>query len=154
MHTFRLSTAAAPKETPKSSSSLLRNTAILVGLCGAGYYAYGESIKNTKAEAFKVMQARAKLQPKAALKSDEDKFVSFQLEDVTPVTHNTNRFRFALPEGTTELGLPTASCLLAKFVKGKTDDGKDDVVIRPYTPVEDPSGYTGTFDLIVKKYPS
>ncbi|KAI8930178.1 hypothetical protein BC831DRAFT_395454 [Entophlyctis helioformis] len=74
---------------------------------------------------------------------------------VIPVNHNMKIFRFALPEGTTHLGLPTASCVVTKFQDGVKPDGKPNIVIRPYTPIEDPGlGYTGTFDLLIKKYPT
>ncbi|KAI8852990.1 hypothetical protein BC829DRAFT_360285 [Chytridium lagenaria] len=99
------------------------------------------------------MKKRYKNSPTHALKADE--FLPFKLNEIIPINHNTSTFRFALPAGATELGLPTASCVVTKFVNGVKPDGKPDVVIRAYTPVEDPAlGYTGTFDLIVKKYPN
>ena len=109
-----------------------------------GYYFYSTSTKKTV----------TKVDPKPALQAD--KFVKFTLEKVIPINHNTATFRFRLPEGTTELGLPTASCLVTKFVRGTKEDGSPDVVVRPYTPVVnlDGSNNQDYFDLIVKKYPS
>ncbi|KAJ3165292.1 NADH-cytochrome b5 reductase [Irineochytrium annulatum] len=98
-----------------------------------------------------IMQKRYKSNPTAAL--DPKEFQPFTLKEVIPINHNTSTFRFRLPEEATELGLPTASCIVTKIVDGVKSDGKKNVVIRPYTPVEDPAkGYTGTFDLIIKKY--
>lgn len=80
-------------------------------------------------------------------------YVSFGLKEIIPINHNTSTFRFSLPAGTNELGLPVASCLVTKFVKGTRADGMDDLVIRPYTPVVDEST-PDVFDLVVKKYAS
>ncbi|KAJ1334527.1 hypothetical protein BSLG_007682 [Batrachochytrium salamandrivorans] len=85
---------------------------------------------------------------------DPSAFKPFTVQSVVDVNHNTKILRFALPEEATELGLKTASCFVTKVVHGVKSDGKPNVVIRPYTPIEDPSmGYTGTFDLLVKRYP-
>ena len=92
--------------------------------------------------------------PKTPVPALQGQFRSFILKEVIPINHNTKTFRFALPQGTTELGLPTASCLVTKFVNGEKPDGKPNVVIRPYTPIEDPSQPTGYFDLVVKRYPT
>ncbi|KAJ3384944.1 hypothetical protein HDU84_002571 [Entophlyctis sp. JEL0112] len=93
-------------------------------------------------------KAEAEANPRPAL-SDPSQFQSFSLVRKEALTPNTSRFVFALPEDATHLGLPTASCVVARYV---ADDKKD--VVRAYTPVEDPAvGYSGTFDLIVKKYP-
>ncbi|KAJ3044553.1 NADH-cytochrome b5 reductase [Rhizophlyctis rosea] len=117
----------------------------------AAYYATSES--NTKPTVTSKTPKVDVKNPKPALIADQ--FVSFELKSVHDVNHNTKTFRFALPEGTTELGLPTASAVVTKFVKGTKPDGKPDVVIRPYTPLEDPAdGYTGYFDLLIKKYPN
>ncbi|KAJ3215049.1 hypothetical protein HDU67_000938 [Dinochytrium kinnereticum] len=126
--------AGAPPPAPKKASTL-----------------YTEQNNEKKREL--IMKKRYESNPTPALKSDE--FLPFKLKEVLPINHNTSTFRFALPEEATELGLPTASCVVTKFVSGVKPDGKPDVVIRAYTPVEDPAaGYTGTFDLIVKKYPN
>ncbi|KAJ3030133.1 UNVERIFIED_CONTAM: NADH-cytochrome b5 reductase [Siphonaria sp. JEL0065] len=82
--------------------------------------------------------------------TDPNQFFDFELVDIQDLTHNTKRFTFKLPEGATHLGLPTASAVVTKF-----DVEGGEPIIRPYTPVEDPAkGVTGTFDLIVKKYPN
>eukprot|EP01083_Nonionella_stella_P026235 72169_1 len=73
-------------------------------------------------------------------------FRSFPLLEVVELTHNTSRFRFALPSGQ-KLNLPVASCILVKAKIGGED------VIRPYTPTS-PSTARGYFDLIIKVYPT
>ncbi|KAJ3297908.1 NADH-cytochrome b5 reductase [Rhizoclosmatium sp. JEL0117] len=93
------------------------------------------------------LQQKYKTNPTPAL-TDNSVFVPFKLLETQVITHNTSRFIFALPEGTTHLGLPTASCLVTRFT-----DASGTEVIRPYTPIEDPNlGYTGKFELIVKHY--
>ncbi|KAJ3417126.1 hypothetical protein HDV05_006985 [Chytridiales sp. JEL 0842] len=143
-HSFSraFSTAAAPK---KSGAPFLA----VAGLAGAGgYYYYTQ--QNVTAVKKKIVVEN----PVPAL-TGANEFKPFVLDEIIPLTHNTSTFRFKLPESTTELGLPTASCIVAKYVKGQKPDGKPDVIIRPYTPAEDPAeGYTGHFDLIVKKYPN
>nr|KAJ3402179.1 hypothetical protein HK105_004333 [Polyrhizophydium stewartii] len=111
-----------------------------------GYYYYTQQ---TEARA---KQKAWRNNPVGAL--DPQAFRPFTVTEVETVNHNTKRIRFALPNDATELGLPTASAVVARFVRGTKPDGKPDVVIRPYTPIEDPAeGYTGHFDLVVKKYP-
>ncbi|KAJ3113528.1 hypothetical protein HDU96_003310 [Phlyctochytrium bullatum] len=129
-------------------------------LAGAGLVAVGSvlisakqaSVARQDAENFSREKERLRYHP--AL--DPDTFLPFRLLSVDPLTPNTSRFRFALPEGATELGMPTASCVVTKVVKGTKKDGTTpNVVVRAYTPVEDPGeGRTGTFDLVVKRYPT
>ncbi|RKP03193.1 hypothetical protein CXG81DRAFT_9841 [Caulochytrium protostelioides] len=77
----------------------------------------------------------------------------FTLKRIVDVNYNTKIFRFRLPAGATELGLPTASCVLVRFQDGVDAKGKKKFVVRPYTPLEDPSlGVTGEFDLLIKHY--
>ncbi|TPX30386.1 hypothetical protein SmJEL517_g06038 [Synchytrium microbalum] len=89
--------------------------------------------------------------PKSAVALDGESFVGFKLQKVTTLNHNTARFSFAFPAGTTDLGLPTASCLVVKFALPTNEGEKPKNVIRPYTPIH--SETPGTFDLLVKKYP-
>ncbi|KAJ3000643.1 NADH-cytochrome b5 reductase [Globomyces sp. JEL0801] len=92
--------------------------------------------------------------PKTPVPALVGEWRDFKLKEIIDINHNTKSFRFALPDGTTHLGLPTASCLMTKFQNGVKDDGKPVNVIRPYTPIEDPAVKdTGYFDLVVKKYP-
>ncbi|KAI8322172.1 NADH-cytochrome b5 reductase-like protein [Martensiomyces pterosporus] len=79
---------------------------------------------------------------------DPTKFVSFKLQEVTPINHDTAHFRFAL-EPNQELGMDVTSCFVVKAKIG--DDAKP--TIRPYTPVS-PQHARGHFDLVVKKYPT
>ncbi|KAJ3284073.1 NADH-cytochrome b5 reductase [Borealophlyctis nickersoniae] len=114
-------------------------------LAGVAYYYYNYGYSSP--------HGKRLLNPTPAL--EKDKFVAFTLKEIIPVNHNTKKFRFVLPDGTTELGLPTASAVVTKFVKGQKADGSPINVIRPYTPLEDPAdGYTGHFDLLVKHYPN
>ena len=62
---------------------------------------------------------------------------------VQEITHDTRRFRFALPTPEHILGLPTGKHLYIFAEIG------NDIVMRPYTPVtsDDEKGY---FDLVIK----
>ncbi|KAI9339610.1 hypothetical protein BDR26DRAFT_820767 [Obelidium mucronatum] len=134
---------------PKLSTVFIAVAAPLA-FTGALYWIDNEQ-KTSAKKAF--LQKKAKEDPTPAFAPGNKDFLDFTLVDIEKLTPNTSRFVFALPDDATHLGLPTASCLVTKFTKGVKEDGKPDDVIRPYTPVEDPSlGYTGTFDLIVKKY--
>ncbi|KAJ3147986.1 NADH-cytochrome b5 reductase [Geranomyces variabilis] len=147
-----LATEAAPKPRPSTASQLL--TVIVPGIvAGGAYYMYTQNQATSALKIKEKLDKAARENPVPAL--DGSKFLPFALKEVQDVNHNTKRFRFALPSGTTELGLPTASCVVTKFVNGTKPDGKPNAVIRPYTPVEDPAdGYTGYFDMIIKKYPN
>ncbi|KAJ3236988.1 hypothetical protein HDU81_010132, partial [Chytriomyces hyalinus] len=148
--------SAAPRPASAATKDLSASKiALYVGaplaLTGALYYYSAESEQSAK---FAKMQKLAASNPTPALDNPKE-FKPFVLSKVEKLTPTTSRFVFELPEGTTELGLPTASCLLTRFDNGVKADGKPDVVIRPYTPIEDPAkGYTGTFDLVIKKYPN
>ena len=74
-----------------------------------------------------------------------EEFRAFRLVSKHPETHDTCRFRFALPSEHHILGMQVASCLVVRA----TVDGKE--VVRPYTPVT-PPGTQGHFDLIIKHY--
>ncbi|KAJ3083321.1 NADH-cytochrome b5 reductase [Rhizoclosmatium hyalinum] len=146
---FASPSVSAPKAGAKTGPSALTvalAVAVPVGVYGAFYYIDGQQ-KLAARKAF--MVAKAKEDPTPGL-TNPNEFKDFELLSIETLTPNTKRFVFALPEDATHLGLPTASCLVTKFTG---PDGKD--VIRPYTPVEDPKdGYTGKFDIIVKKYPT
>lgn len=74
-------------------------------------------------------------------------FRSFTVRKVDDVTHNTKRIVFDLPSADHEMGITTASCLLAKAsVNGKN-------VVRPYTPTNINSE-KGFLELVVKGYPT
>lgn len=142
---FNSTTSAAPP-VPKNSSfsKYLFGAAAAAGLGAAIYYRPGCPAADPKA---KRLSANPQI---PALK--DDVFQAFTLKEIIPINHNTKTFRFALPENATQLGLPITSFLLTKFQKGTKPDGKPDMVIRPYTPVEEPGA--DYFDLIVKVYPS
>ncbi|KAJ0410112.1 hypothetical protein ATCC90586_001597 [Pythium insidiosum] len=74
-------------------------------------------------------------------------FRAFTVRKVETLSHNTKRITFDLPSEAHEMGLTTASCLVAKAnVNGKN-------VIRPYTPtnLNDEKGF---LELVVKGYPT
>ncbi|KAJ3207336.1 Mitogen-activated protein kinase [Entophlyctis luteolus] len=137
-------TPSAHDAKPSSDGSILQSiyyAAVPLGAYGLLYWLNDWQLSNAR-------KAEAEANPRPAL-SDPSQFQSFSLVRKEALTPNTSRFVFALPEDATHLGLPTASCVVARYV---ADDKKD--VVRAYTPVEDPAvGYSGTFDLIVKKYP-
>jgi cytochrome-b5 reductase len=85
--------------------------------------------------------------PSIALSPDE--WRSFPLKEAERITHNTSRFRFALPAEHPEMGLTVSSCIVTRAPGIKGPDAKD--VIRPYTPVNK-STETGFIDLVIKKY--
>lgn len=72
----------------------------------------------------------------AALSSDE--FRPLTISEILPYNHNTSRFVFDLPEGTSS-GLTVASALVVKAAKeGECLNDQGKPVIRPYTPVTAP----------------
>jgi cytochrome-b5 reductase len=77
---------------------------------------------------------------------DPEEWRSFTLKDAIEVSHNTKVYRFALPDSSSSLNLPVASCLV---VKAPQPDGKP--AVKPYTPITS-SNVTGHFDLVVKTY--
>ncbi|XP_078608149.1 NADH-cytochrome b5 reductase 3-like [Branchiostoma floridae x Branchiostoma japonicum] len=82
--------------------------------------------------------------PPRALQDPTVKY-PFKLVDKEIVSHDTRRFRFALPSPEHVLGLPIGQHIyLSARVNGE-------LVIRPYTPVssDDDKGY---FDLVIKVY--
>eukprot|EP00244_Chara_vulgaris_P013567 TRINITY_DN782_c0_g1_i2.p1 TRINITY_DN782_c0_g1~~TRINITY_DN782_c0_g1_i2.p1 ORF type:complete len:356 (+),score=62.11 TRINITY_DN782_c0_g1_i2:60-1127(+) len=83
---------------------------------------------------------------------DPSAFVSFKLQEVVTLNHNTKLFRFEIPQDM-ELGLPVASCVVTRAQVGVDANGKPSMVIRPYTPVSDPA-QKGFFELLIKVYPN
>ncbi|XP_022083644.1 NADH-cytochrome b5 reductase 3-like isoform X1 [Acanthaster planci] len=82
--------------------------------------------------------------PLKALKDPETKY-PFELVDKEIVSHDTRRFRFALPSKDHILGLPVGQHIyLTCRIDGK-------LVIRPYTPVSSDED-KGFMDLVIKVY--
>lgn len=77
---------------------------------------------------------------------DPIEFKAATLIEKETVTHNTKRFRFALP-GSERLGLPVGQHVSFKVVDG---EGRD--VMRPYTPVTGDEA-RGHVDFVIKIYP-
>ncbi|OWZ18324.1 NADH-cytochrome b5 reductase [Phytophthora megakarya] len=94
--------------------------------------------------AFSSSTAHCEETPNVALSPKE--FRSFTVRKVEDVNHNTKRVTFALPTDEHEMGIATASCLMARAKV----DGKN--VVRPYTPtnVNEEKGF---LELVVKGYP-
>eukprot|EP00242_Pyramimonas_sp_CCMP2087_P017306 CAMPEP_0198198808 /NCGR_PEP_ID=MMETSP1445-20131203/2185_1 /TAXON_ID=36898 /ORGANISM="Pyramimonas sp., Strain CCMP2087" /LENGTH=293 /DNA_ID=CAMNT_0043868449 /DNA_START=479 /DNA_END=1360 /DNA_ORIENTATION=- len=70
-----------------------------------------------------------------------------------PISHNTAKYRFELPDKAASVGLPVASAIQTGAHIGEVkDDGTVSMVTRPYTPIS-PKGALGYFDLVVKDYP-
>ncbi|KAI4382633.1 hypothetical protein MLD38_008572 [Melastoma candidum] len=74
---------------------------------------------------------------------DRKRFKEFRLARITPMTHNTSRFRFDLPTPASYLGLPVGQHIVCRGCDG---DGKE--VIRPYTPITLDSD-KGYFELVM-----
>ena len=69
----------------------------------------------------------------------------FRVTQVQPLTSNVKRIRFALDSPDHEMGLPVASCLLARAkISGKYE-------VRPYTPTTS-NEEKGLMELVVKGY--
>ncbi|KAE8037901.1 hypothetical protein FH972_010454 [Carpinus fangiana] len=80
---------------------------------------------------------------------NRNKYIKFKLVKKTQLSHNTAKFRFALPTASSILGLPVGQHVLCRF-KGKDSEGGE--VTRPYTPITLDSD-VGYFELVVKMYP-
>lgn len=78
---------------------------------------------------------------------DAEEFRPFRLVEKIPVTHNTHIYRFALPDKSQPLGLPTGQHVQIKC----KDLSTGEEVVRPYTPVS-LSDVKGHFDLMIKTY--
>ncbi|NXO04054.1 NB5R3 reductase, partial [Rhinopomastus cyanomelas] len=85
-----------------------------------------------------------KPQPAITLKDPEVKY-ALRLIDKEEVSHDTRRFRFALPSTDHVLGLPVGQHI---YLSARVDGA---LVVRPYTPVssDDDKGFV---DLVVKVY--
>lgn len=86
-----------------------------------------------------------KRKPKGCL--DPKKFKEFKLVKRIKVSHNTDRFRFALPTPQSVLGLP-----VGQYIRCRGKDSQGQEVVRPYTPITLDSNI-GYFELLVKMYP-
>ncbi|KAL0008236.1 hypothetical protein SO802_009738 [Lithocarpus litseifolius] len=75
-----------------------------------------------------------------------EKFTDFKLVKKTQLSHNTAKFKFALPKPTSVLGLPVGQHIICRGI-----DSQGEEVIRPYTPVTLDS-HVGYFELVVKMY--
>eukprot|EP00887_Chlorella_sp_A99_P007145 scaffold2.g7145.t1 len=76
-----------------------------------------------------------------------DAWQKLPLVDIKALTHNTKRFRFALPHEDQQLGLPVGQHV---SLRGRLPDGEE--VMRAYTPVSD-IHQRGHVDFVIKLYP-
>lgn len=95
---------------------------------------------------FYVMSARQLSNEAQKVFKGDDQWVDLKLTKKTKLTHDTSHYTFDFGNKDAESGLITASCVLTKYVTAKGNN-----VIRPYTPVSDPS-QKGTVDFIIKTY--
>lgn len=104
-----------------------------IALAGGVYYYFNQQI---------ISAANAPAKP--ALLGD-GQWVDFKVKAIRNLSDDTKLVTFDLPADE-NLGLITASCVLAKYVTPKGSN-----VIRPYTPISD-IAKKGEFDVLVKKY--
>ncbi|KAK9835387.1 hypothetical protein WJX81_006728 [Elliptochloris bilobata] len=78
---------------------------------------------------------------------EPDTWKQLPLVDKKELTHNTRRFRFALPHPRQALGLPVGQHII---LKAAAADGSN--ILKPYTPVSD-DDLRGYMDFVIKVYP-
>lgn len=103
----------------------------------------GATVVVVTAAIIKYMLSRKRLSPK--LLEDPNKKYSIKLIEKEEISHDTRRFRFALPTSEHILGLPVGQHIYLSAYIDKN------LTIRPYTPVssDDCKGY---MDLVIKVY--
>ncbi|GAA5910049.1 hypothetical protein JCM8208_000939 [Rhodotorula glutinis] len=136
---FYLSTRDQRLQLQDAKAGTAKGAAQAAGSGGAGAL---QGVKTTE-------DGGVKVQGESALSNDE--FRDFKLAEVIPYNHNTSRFVFDLPDGTSS-GLTVASALVCKASKeGECVNDKGKPVIRPYTPVTAPD-VEGKLELLIKHY--
>ncbi|GAA5826172.1 hypothetical protein JCM3770_003193 [Rhodotorula araucariae] len=134
---FWLSTRDQRLQLQDAKAGTAKGTAQAQGSGGADF----QGVESTK--------DGVKVKGESALSNDE--FREFKLAEVIPYNHNTSRFVFDLPDGTSS-GLTIASALVCKAAKeGECLNDKGKPVIRPYTPVTAPD-VEGKLELLIKHY--
>ncbi|KAI4116563.1 MAG: hypothetical protein LQ345_003050 [Seirophora villosa] len=99
---------------------------------------------------FEAYMRRVRGQPaNKAFTGGDQGWLDLKLESVEELSHNTKKFRFALPNKDDVSGLQVASALLTKY-KGPE---MEKPVIRPYTPTSD-EDERGHVDFVIKRYPN
>eukprot|EP00172_Hildenbrandia_rubra_P001963 Plantae.Rhodophyta-Hildenbrandia_rubra.ctg2606.p1 GENE.Plantae.Rhodophyta-Hildenbrandia_rubra.ctg2606~~Plantae.Rhodophyta-Hildenbrandia_rubra.ctg2606.p1 ORF type:complete len:614 (+),score=116.95 Plantae.Rhodophyta-Hildenbrandia_rubra.ctg2606:74-1843(+) len=94
-------------------------------------------------QSVEALKASANIADEVAL--NPKKWIKFELVEKIELSHDTRRFRFALPSKTHRLGLPVGYHFFVSAIIS------DSLVMRAYTPVssDDDIGY---FDLVIKVY--
>ena len=77
-------------------------------------------------------------------------WASVELLERIAVSKTSSVLRFGLPDKKLPMNLSTCACILAK-ASIKDKDGKEEDVVRPYTPIST-NELVGCFDLLVKDY--
>eukprot|EP01084_Bolivina_argentea_P193683 332268_1 len=80
-----------------------------------------------------------------------NKYQKYKLIKKVNVSHNTRKFRFALQDSTTILGLPCGRHISFRFFETDPDTNERDEIRRPYTPVTSDRD-RGHFDVVIKVY--
>ncbi|GJM92775.1 hypothetical protein PR202_ga09271 [Eleusine coracana subsp. coracana] len=113
----------------------------------------GQSVETTVAVAVAVVAVAAggafillrSKKPKGCL--DPENFREFKLVEKTQISHNVAKFKFALPNPTSVLGLP-----IGQHISCRGQDAAGEEVIKSYTPTTLDSDL-GYFELVIKMYP-
>ena len=150
---------ASPPGPASGGSNTAMYATIATALLGGGGYYYWNQTRNASAQAPSSKDERktvpssappsASAPQAASFTGGEQGFIDLKLESVEELSHNTKKYRFALPNKDEVSGLQVASALITKY-KGPE---MDKPVIRPYTPIsdEDEKGY---LDFVIKRYPN
>ncbi|CAO3686785.1 unnamed protein product [Rhizopus stolonifer] len=127
-------------QPPKKGGSKIL-LATLLGVGAVAGLTFNQSQSTVKSA---VPEAKAEVKEEPTHFSSPE-FAPLKLLSVEKVSHDTNIFRFALPENQ-NAGLPVASCVVVRHqVEG------DKPIIRPYTPISEDET-DGHLDFVIKKY--
>eukprot|EP01083_Nonionella_stella_P028771 79295_1 len=81
-----------------------------------------------------------------------NKYQKYKLIKKINVTHNSRKFRFALQDQNTELGLPCGKHISFRFFETDPETKERDEIRRLYTPITS-NRDKGYFDVVIKVYP-
>lgn len=80
-----------------------------------------------------------------------EEWASVPLLERIEVSKTSSVLRFGLPDKSLPMNLSTCACILAKASIHNAEEGKDEDVVRPYTPIST-NELVGSFDLLIKDY--
>lgn len=95
-------------------------------------------------------KAHKSLVPPGKCQFTED-WTSVPLLERIVISKTSSVLRFGLPDKSSPMNLSTCACVLAKASVHNEEEGKDEDVIRPYTPIST-NELVGAFDLLIKDY--